>query len=59
VLLCFSLVDKRNLSKTCCCTCRYRELLEGANELRLMLCREKIQGTKKGTSVIAACGKCG
>jgi len=32
------------------------ELLEGANELRLMLCREKFQGTKRGTSVIAACG---
>mmetsp|Transcript_29159 Transcript_29159/g.74399 ORF Transcript_29159/g.74399 Transcript_29159/m.74399 type:complete len:233 (-) Transcript_29159:390-1088(-) len=32
------------------------EVLEGSNELRLMLCREKFQGTKRGTSVIAACG---
>ncbi|KAL6757982.1 hypothetical protein V8C86DRAFT_1573762 [Haematococcus lacustris] len=32
------------------------EVLEGAGELRLMLCREKIQGNKRGTSVIAACG---
>lgn len=32
------------------------ELIEGSNELRLMLCREKFQGNKKGTSVIAACG---
>ena len=34
-----------------------RELLDNANELRLMLCREKYQGTKRGTSVIAACGR--
>lgn len=33
-----------------------RELLEGASELRFMLCRDKFQGTKRGTSVIAACG---
>ncbi|KAG2445728.1 hypothetical protein HXX76_000334 [Chlamydomonas incerta] len=32
------------------------ELLEGSSELRLMLCREKFQGNKKGTSVVAACG---
>lgn len=32
------------------------EVLEGATELRLMLCREKLQGTRKGTAVIAACG---
>lgn len=32
------------------------EVSEGADELRMMLCRDKIQGTKKGTSVIAACG---
>ncbi|PNH09613.1 hypothetical protein TSOC_003760 [Tetrabaena socialis] len=32
------------------------ELLEGSSELRLMLCREKFQGTKRGTSVVAACG---
>jgi hypothetical protein len=35
-----------------------REVLEGANELRIMLCKEKFNGTKKGTSVIAACGGC-
>lgn len=34
-----------------------REVLEGCNELRLMLCREKFQGNKRGTSVIAACGE--
>lgn len=33
-----------------------REVLEGATELRLMLCREKRTGTRVGTSVIAACG---
>ena len=38
------------------CISPCRDVLEGANELRLMLCREKFQGTKKGTSVIAACG---
>lgn len=32
------------------------EVIGQANELRLMLCREKYQGTKRGTSVIAACG---
>ncbi|KAK9822175.1 hypothetical protein WJX81_006438 [Elliptochloris bilobata] len=32
------------------------EVLEGATELRLMLCREKRTGTRVGTSVIAACG---
>ncbi|EFJ51027.1 hypothetical protein VOLCADRAFT_120532 [Volvox carteri f. nagariensis] len=32
------------------------ELLEGSSELRLMLCREKFQGNKRGTSVVAACG---
>eukprot|EP00798_Chlamydomonas_sp_ICE-L_P001514 gene1514-32892_t len=32
------------------------EVLEGSNELRLMMCREKFLGTKRGTSVIAACG---
>lgn len=32
------------------------EVLEGANELRLMVCREKIQNGKRGTSVLAACG---
>ncbi|KAG1672621.1 hypothetical protein FOA52_002101 [Chlamydomonas sp. UWO 241] len=32
------------------------EVLEGANELRILLCREKNTGTKKGTSVLAACG---
>ncbi|GFR43547.1 hypothetical protein Agub_g4640 [Astrephomene gubernaculifera] len=32
------------------------EVLEGSSELRLMLCREKFQGNKKGTSVVAACG---
>ena len=35
---------------------RARELLDGGDELRLMLCREKFQGTKRGTSVMAACG---
>jgi hypothetical protein len=38
-----------------------REVLEGANELRVMLCRDKIvqggSGPKRGTSVIAACGE--
>ena len=34
-----------------------RELLEGGNELRLLLCRDKFRGTKNpGTSVLAACG---
>ncbi|MEW5299440.1 MAG: hypothetical protein WDW38_004535 [Sanguina aurantia] len=32
------------------------ELLDSSTELRLMLCKEKFQGTKRGTSVIAACG---
>ncbi|GLC44094.1 hypothetical protein PLESTB_000929900 [Pleodorina starrii] len=32
------------------------ELLDGSSELRLMLCREKFQGNKRGTSVVAACG---
>eukprot|EP00798_Chlamydomonas_sp_ICE-L_P000617 gene617-2048_t len=32
------------------------ELLNGSNELRLMLCREKFLGQKKGTAVISACG---
>lgn len=32
------------------------EVLDGSNELRLMLCREKFSGSKRGTSVIAACG---
>eukprot|EP00879_Flechtneria_rotunda_P008851 GHRR01009271.1.p1 GENE.GHRR01009271.1~~GHRR01009271.1.p1 ORF type:complete len:112 (+),score=13.66 GHRR01009271.1:199-534(+) len=36
------------------------EVLEGANELRVMLCRDKMvpsgSGMKRGTSVIAACG---
>ncbi|KAF8069397.1 hypothetical protein HT031_001512 [Scenedesmus sp. PABB004] len=36
------------------------EVMEGANELRVMLCRDKLVqsggGTKRGTSVIAACG---
>uniref|UniRef100_A0A383VVM2 C2 domain-containing protein n=1 Tax=Tetradesmus obliquus TaxID=3088 RepID=A0A383VVM2_TETOB len=36
------------------------EVLEGANELRVMLCRDKLvqsgSGVKRGTSVIAACG---
>eukprot|EP00878_Enallax_costatus_P000516 GHUV01000611.1.p1 GENE.GHUV01000611.1~~GHUV01000611.1.p1 ORF type:complete len:227 (+),score=54.57 GHUV01000611.1:166-846(+) len=36
------------------------EVLDGANELRVMLCRDKVvqsgSGTKRGTSVIAACG---
>ncbi len=40
-----------------------REVLEGANELRIMLCKDKVvttaNGQKKGTSVIAACGACG
>lgn len=40
-----------------CAFCR--ELLEGSSELRLMLCREKFQGNKKGTSVVAACGEQG
>ncbi len=35
---------------------RCREVLEGATELRLMLCREKRTGTRVGTSVVAACG---
>jgi hypothetical protein len=34
-----------------------REVLEGSKELRLMLCREKFAGNKRGTSVIAACGE--
>jgi hypothetical protein len=33
-----------------------REVLEGSNELRLMLCREKHTGNRVGTSVISACG---
>jgi hypothetical protein len=37
------------------------EVLEGANELRVMLCRDKLvqsgSGLKRGTSVIAACGE--
>ncbi len=32
-------------------------MLENANELRIMLCREKRSGTRTGTSVIAACGE--
>lgn len=32
------------------------EVAEEANELRIMLCRERYQGNKRGTSVIAACG---
>lgn len=32
------------------------EVLEGASELRLMLCREKRVGARVGTSVVAACG---
>ncbi|CAK0746273.1 hypothetical protein CVIRNUC_001679 [Coccomyxa viridis] len=32
------------------------DVLENANELRIMLCREKRSGTRTGTSVIAACG---
>jgi hypothetical protein len=35
-------------------------VLDGANELRVMLCRDKMvqssSGQKRGTSVIAACG---
>ena len=34
-----------------------RDVLENANELRIMLCREKRSGTRTGTSVIAACGE--
>ena len=33
-----------------------RDVQENANELRIMLCREKRSGTRSGTSVIAACG---
>lgn len=32
------------------------EVLDDSEELRLMVCKEKFQGTKKGVSVIAACG---
>lgn len=32
------------------------DVLGGANELRLMLCREKKHGARVGTSVVAACG---
>eukprot|EP00884_Botryococcus_braunii_P020982 jgi/Botrbrau1/7568/Bobra.0159s0018.1 len=32
------------------------DVLDGANELRLMLCREKKNGQRVGTSVVAACG---
>jgi len=32
------------------------EVLEGASELRVMLCKEKRQEGKVGTSVVAACG---
>lgn len=45
-----------------CCTMpsACRDVLEGANELRVMLCRDKLvqsgSGQKRGTSVIAACG---
>jgi hypothetical protein len=35
-----------------------REVLEGSNELRLMVCREKITNGRKGTAVVAACGAC-
>lgn len=44
-----------------CCVAPPREVLEGANELRVMLCRDKLvqsgSGTKRGTSVLAACGE--
>jgi len=32
------------------------DVLDNSNELRILLCRDKNTGTKKGTSVIAACG---
>ncbi len=32
------------------------EVLEGASELRIMLCKEKRSGSSVGTSVVAACG---
>ena len=35
---------------------RRSEILEGAKELRIMLCRQRQTGSKTGTSVIAACG---
>ena len=34
------------------------EVLEGATELRIMLCKEKRSGGNLGTSVVAACGAC-
>jgi len=40
-----------------CCGCR--ELLEGANELRVMVCKDKVVpgAGKKGVQIVAACGK--
>lgn len=32
------------------------ECLEGANELRILLCRQKHSGERQGTSIVAACG---
>ena len=32
------------------------ECLDGASELRILLCREKKNGDKQGTSIVAACG---
>ena len=38
-----------------------RDVLDGSNELRIMLCKDKLvptgTGSKRGTSVIAACGE--
>jgi hypothetical protein len=40
--------------------CRRSDVLEGANELRIMLCRDKMVqsggGWKRSTAIIAACG---
>jgi len=33
-----------------------REVQEGATELRLLLCREKMNNGKRGVSVVTACG---
>lgn len=32
------------------------ECLDGASELRILLCREKKNGDRQGTSIVAACG---
>jgi len=51
-----ALVRRPRLSSLPCCPCR-SEVLEGANELRIMLCRPKeASGERSSTSIVAACG---